>query len=509
MSRRPARSIQRLSTALAAAALIVLPALAQGVANAGSHTCAAGEQPKTGEGESGCEPCPEGTYKSTASDDPCTPASPGNFVAGTGADAQTKCPAGTYQNESGKSSCIDAPLGYYTDNDGEKNPDPCTAPTYADTVRSTSCKTAKAGHFVNTDAAKAQTPCKAGTYQPRDGQTSCLTADIGYYVDKAGATAQTRCATVTTTGATSCPTAAAPPAATPAEDDAERGELVAAGTLCPPGTWSATGALPDGGTCTPASPGYFADGEGNLAQYPCEPGTYSPAFGAEECTPAEPGTYVPTSGASSTLPCPSSSAPGATTCGDTTGGSQVPDYSRFPETLILSQGGPLKRGDDIDILGTNFAPASPVAIWVSTFEEPIGEAVTDESGVLRTAVTLPRGMGTGDVVVIAIDATGVGQIAMLEVVGSPLTIVLIVVGGLLAMGLGLLGWFRFVPGSRGPLPPRPGEEDWDDDEVGLTGMSYGHLDAPSAPADDWGAQRPSSRDVSFRDAVFDDDLDDL
>ena len=54
--------------------------------------------------------CGPGTYAST--DGQCTPASPGYFVATSGATAQKPCAAGTFAPTTGRTSCAPAPLGY-------------------------------------------------------------------------------------------------------------------------------------------------------------------------------------------------------------------------------------------------------------------------------------------------------------------------------------------------------------------------------------------------------------
>ena len=54
--------------------------------------------------------CGPGTYAST--DGQCTPASPGYFVATSGATAQKPCAAGTFAPTTGRTSCAPAPIGY-------------------------------------------------------------------------------------------------------------------------------------------------------------------------------------------------------------------------------------------------------------------------------------------------------------------------------------------------------------------------------------------------------------
>ena len=133
--------------------------------------------------------CVAGTF-SASGNAPCTPASPGSFVAAVGAMSQTPCAVGTFSAAAGAAACTVATAGNYVPLTG------ATAPTPA-----------SAGSFVSAAGASAQTFCAAGTFSPTTGATSCTPAAIGFFVPTSGATAQTACAVGTTTlvtGATAC-----------------------------------------------------------------------------------------------------------------------------------------------------------------------------------------------------------------------------------------------------------------------------------------------------------------
>jgi hypothetical protein len=246
----------------------------------------------------------------------CIPCDHGYWNAGVGTTTSTGTTA--------KDGCNKADLGHHVPTLGATAQVPCAPGTYADVTALRNCKPAAPGRFVATSGAKAPELCPAGTYQPKEGQTSCFAADRGYYVPSAGATSQTVCATTTTTGSKTCPAAAPAPAPTPApepdddvddaDDDADADVPPLDGDLCPPGSWSPNGLIPNASSCTPASPGTFVAEAGASEEVACEPGTYSAVFGATECTAASIGFYVPEAGASAQLPCPSASEPGAATC---------------------------------------------------------------------------------------------------------------------------------------------------------------------------------------------------
>ncbi len=71
--------------------------------------------------------CPPGTYSTTGDDrsGPCTPASTGHYVDGTGSMAQTQCEAGYYQPDTGQTSCIAADIGFYVPDPGASSQTEC------------------------------------------------------------------------------------------------------------------------------------------------------------------------------------------------------------------------------------------------------------------------------------------------------------------------------------------------------------------------------------------------
>lgn len=268
-----------------------------------------------------CVPCPPGDYRNSELQpvmtraEACNPADAGYFVAEEGsvlADMKP-CPVGSYQPKTGKPSCILASVGHSVAKEASIAQTPCAAGTFQPAEGKASCTPASPGSYVASDAASAQLKCKPGTYQPGSGKTSCIAASVGYYVPNEGSTSQLACPGATTTGSITCPTSSAP--TTPPEtEEPEDDEEAVVGDLCPPGSWSPNGAIPPGGSCTPAAPGSFVGEAGATEETPCEPGSYSSLFGATSCTPASAGSFVPTAGATSQLPCPAATEPGAATC---------------------------------------------------------------------------------------------------------------------------------------------------------------------------------------------------
>ena len=83
-------------------------------------------------------PCGPGTWSATGSE-PCVVASPGTFVATTGAVSATMCAAGTYQPDSGADSCLLADVGYYVPVDGSIEQTACPAGTTTLTAGQSTC----------------------------------------------------------------------------------------------------------------------------------------------------------------------------------------------------------------------------------------------------------------------------------------------------------------------------------------------------------------------------------
>ena len=103
-------------------------------------------------------PCTAG-YFSPSGDAPCTAASPGYYVSGSGAKSQSACPLGYYQPSSGASSCDEA----------------------------------TPGHYVSMTGSSSQSACAAGYYQPNSGASSCIAAAIGYFVATSGQASEVAC----------------------------------------------------------------------------------------------------------------------------------------------------------------------------------------------------------------------------------------------------------------------------------------------------------------------------
>lgn len=116
--------------------------------------------------------CAVGTFSVTGLT-PCTPASPGSFVATTGATSQTACPAGSYTDTPGQATCILAPAGSFASGTGNTNVTPCAPGTFSANAGQSACTLASIGFFVATSGATAQTPCPSGTTNTTVGATSC------------------------------------------------------------------------------------------------------------------------------------------------------------------------------------------------------------------------------------------------------------------------------------------------------------------------------------------------
>ncbi|MDA0269545.1 MAG: IPT/TIG domain-containing protein [Chloroflexi bacterium] len=82
-------------------------------------------------------------------------------------------------------------------------------------------------------------------------------------------------------------------------------------TLCPVGTFSATGFTP----CQPAPPGSYVNVIGGTSATPCAPGTYNNTSGSASCVDAPVNFFVAVAGATTATACPTgttTNAPGAT-----------------------------------------------------------------------------------------------------------------------------------------------------------------------------------------------------
>jgi hypothetical protein len=259
--------------------------------------------------------CAAGSFSLTG-EEPCTPATPGHFAAGTGATSQTACAAGTYDALSGSTSsseCLTDPSGSYSA-PGASSASLCAKGTYAPTPGLSSCSSASPGYYVALTGSSEQTPCVAGTYNPEGSSTSssaCLSTPPGTWSAAASAH-YTKCPAGSYEpeyGATSSAACRADPPGTYTQ------EFASAVEHCNPGSYAeGTGNT----ACTPATPGHYAAGTGATSQTACAAGTYNAlsgstsssacltdptgsysAEGASSASLCLKGTYAPTSGLSS------------------------------------------------------------------------------------------------------------------------------------------------------------------------------------------------------------------
>jgi trimeric autotransporter adhesin len=289
--------------------------------------------------------CTVGNFSATGYA-PCTPAAAGNFVAISGAMAQTACAVGSYQPASGQSACILASAGNFVGATGAIAQSACTPGNYQANTGQASCVAASAGSFVSSSAAIAQTPCVAGSFSPSSGALSCTLSGTGFYVATAGATTQTACLAGSfnpNIGSTSMSACIAAPAgsfvsligqaaSTPCAAGsfqpntgqsscilASTGSFVGASgattqSVCPLGSYQ-----PNSGqsSCFAASAGHFVGTTGATAQTACTPGNYQPNTGQSSCIAASAGSFVGGSGALLQTPCVAgsfSAASGASVC---------------------------------------------------------------------------------------------------------------------------------------------------------------------------------------------------
>ena len=120
--------------------------------------------------------CDPGSYLANPTDTSCTPASPGYYVAGGGADEQTACPIGTFSSTAGATSCTMAPAGSYVATVGSSSATLCPAGSFSATAGSASCTPAPAGSFAASAGSTSATACPAG-YGSNAGATSCFPLD--------------------------------------------------------------------------------------------------------------------------------------------------------------------------------------------------------------------------------------------------------------------------------------------------------------------------------------------
>ena len=243
-------------------------------------------------------------YFSATGNSPCTPASPGSFVAMAGATSAAQCIAGSYSSTSAATACTPASAGNFVAMAGATGQTACAAGSYQPNTGTTSCNLADAGNFVAMSGSSTQTACLAGTYQPNTGSTSCNNADPGSFVAGSGATTQTSCLAGSfsaMSGASLCTPASA-------------GNFVAMGgatgqTACLAGTYQPnTGST----SCNLADAGSFVAGTGATTQTACLVGTYQPNTGSSSCNAADAGNFVAGTGATTQTQCLAGTYQGST-----------------------------------------------------------------------------------------------------------------------------------------------------------------------------------------------------
>jgi hypothetical protein len=276
--------------------------------------------------------CAAGSFSLTG-EEPCTPATPGHFAAGTGATSQTACAAGTYDALSGSTSsseCLTDPSGSYSA-PGASSASLCAKGTYAPTPGLSSCSSASPGYYVALTGSSEQTPCVAGTYNPEGSSTSssaCLSTPPGTWSAAASAH-YTKCPAGSYEpeyGATSSAACRADPPGTYTQ------EFASAVERCNPGSYAeGTGNT----ACRAASPGYYVEDYEAAAELPCEPGYYASGEGSPACSEAQEGHYAEGTGATSQTVCAKGTyapAAGLSSCRSASPGYYVAATGAFEQT---------------------------------------------------------------------------------------------------------------------------------------------------------------------------------
>lgn len=132
--------------------------------------------------------CAPGSY-SLSGDEPCTQATPGHYVEGSGATAQTPCLAGTYDaapSSTSSSACLPDPLGSYS-GAGAGSATLCAVGSYAGETGAVVCTPASLGYYVASIGAAEQAPCPAGSFAEVTGSTGCTTTPPDTYSTGAAA----------------------------------------------------------------------------------------------------------------------------------------------------------------------------------------------------------------------------------------------------------------------------------------------------------------------------------
>src|SRR5438067_6531264 len=273
--------------------------------------------------------CSPGSWSATGKQ-PCTLASPGYYVSGSGAKSQTPAPLGRYVPNAGGTQALLAPKGYYV---------PTTAATHT--------TPASPGYYVAVTGASSQTRAGPGYYVPGSAATAPTPAPLGYFVAGYAATVPT---------------------------------VAPVGTYV--GSIAATKALS-------APAGYYAPNAGMSAPIAAGLGFFVPKDRLGYEFPAFPGFYVGTTASTTQTHCPlfTSSYGQAPAC-RYVGGTSTPVPGSIGPSFFAS----FVPGSQIDV--GSFAGGSTVTLhaWIqnasASLQQLLGTAPTNPRVLALTQLTL-------------------------------------------------------------------------------------------------------------------------
>ena len=255
----------------------------------------------------GCHPCPIGTYSVLTNKPLCTSCGAGKYNPSTGGNALSRCIScaqGAFSTADITNTCELCPSGTYNPSEGATSSlgcIPCPAGSY--------------GPYAGGPNITSCISCPAGRYNPNSGSmdiADCYTCPIGLYNPGMEAVRLSRCLPF------SCP---------PGRYNPNTGSRGVDDCLyCPEGTYSnVTGSIsidncypcpigkynPNIGSNTPLDCvfcpiGTYNNVTGQGSCFPCPAGSYSSREGLKnytECTSCPAGTYNPTEGATNVTSC--------------------------------------------------------------------------------------------------------------------------------------------------------------------------------------------------------------
>ena len=210
----------------------------------------------TGNGQTQCEPCASGTYKSSTGSHACSECSTG--LAGTG----------TVGNENATSACVACTNAEYATNNGCLSCGPHKrSPRLATKLSDCLCAAGHEPAFIGLTEAHRTiileqgfyecVPCAAGTFKNSIVSSACATCDRNYYSDIIGSTACSAC----------------PDISVQHDDDARSSVL---SCVCPVGHYQNSPPTPTFSGCEPCREGTFAS---DIGSYSCSPTVHLKAHG--------------------------------------------------------------------------------------------------------------------------------------------------------------------------------------------------------------------------------------